>query len=142
VAAREFVAAVDFGGSKVAVASATLTGEIIDQLRFDTDAARGAEQAVDRAIRAIRSIVSDAERTTGGRCAAAGIVSPGIVHCDHVLLAPNVPGWEDLELESLLREALGVEPVAFGNDVKAAGPSTWPTWPCSLTPSASPSAAE
>jgi glucokinase len=118
---REFVAAVDFGGSKVAVASATLSGEIIDQLRFDTHARRGAEQAVHRAIDAVRSIISGAERQMGGRCAGAGVVSPGIVHADRIVLAPNVPGWEDLELEALMSKALGVERVAFGNDVKAAG---------------------
>jgi glucokinase len=118
---HEFVAAVDFGGSKVAVASATLSGEIIDRVRFETDAPRGAEQALQRAIEAARSIISAAEGKTGGRCAAAGVVSPGIRHAGRIFLAPNVPGWEDLQLESLLREALGVEPVAFGNDVKAAG---------------------
>jgi predicted NBD/HSP70 family sugar kinase len=41
-----FVAAVDFGGSKVAVGSATLEGELLDHTRFDTQAPRGAEQAV------------------------------------------------------------------------------------------------
>jgi hypothetical protein len=45
---RAFVVAIDFGGTKVALASAsaTLSGDILDQVRFDTDASRGAEQAV------------------------------------------------------------------------------------------------
>jgi glucokinase len=116
-----FVAAVDFGGTKVAVASATLSGEIIDQTRFDTDAARGADQALLRAIDEATSIISVAEDRTGARCAAAGVVSPGIVRADRSYLAPNVPGWEDLQLESRLREGLGVDPVVFGNDVKAGG---------------------
>ena len=75
--ARGFVAAVDFGGTKVAAASATLSGEIIDQVRFDTDAAGGAEQAVQRAVDTALSLISAAEDETGGRCAAAGVVSPG-----------------------------------------------------------------
>src|SRR3954447_26910968 len=101
--AAEFVAAVDFGGTKVAVASATLSGEIIDQERFDTDAAHGAEQAVQHAIEAARSIIAAAQDKTGGYCAAAGVVSPGIVHQERTFLAPNVPGWEELQLQSLLR---------------------------------------
>jgi glucokinase len=116
-----FVAAVDFGGTKVAVASATPTGEIIDQTRFDTDATNGAEQAVQRAIDEARSIICAAEAETGGRCVAVGVVSPGIARGGRTFLAPNVPGWEDLELESRLREALGIDPMVFGNDVKAAG---------------------
>jgi glucokinase len=115
------VAAVDFGGTKVAAASATLSGEIIDQVRFDTDAAGGAEQAVQRAVDTALSLISAAEEKTGGRCAAAGVVSPGIVRGGRSFLAPNVPGWEDLQLESRLREALRVDPLVFGNDVKAAG---------------------
>src|SRR5438270_3734219 len=99
--AREFVAAVDFGGSKVAVASATLSGEILEQTRLETDASRGAQQAVQRAIEAAHSIISATEGRTGGRCAAAGVVSPGIVHEERTFLAPNVPGWEELQLESL-----------------------------------------
>jgi glucokinase len=119
--AAEFVAAVDFGGTKMAVASATLSGEIIDQARFETDASHGAEQAVQRAIEAAQAIISATAGRTGGRCAAAGVVSPGVVHDERPFLAPNVPGWEELQLESLLRKALAVEPLVFGNDVKAAG---------------------
>jgi glucokinase len=117
----DFVAAVDFGGSKVAVASATLDGEIVDQTRFATEARRGAGQAVRRALEAARSSIARAERATGGRCIAAGVVCPGVVFDDHVALAPNVPGWEDLALERLARDALGLESIAVGNDVNAAG---------------------
>jgi predicted NBD/HSP70 family sugar kinase len=48
-------------------------------------------------------------------------VSPGIVLEDRSLLAPNVPGWEDLAMAQLVRDGLGVERVAVGNDVKAGG---------------------
>ena len=116
-----FVAAVDFGGTKVAVASATLDGEVIDQLRLKTDATSGAEQVVERAIGAARSVIESAQRKTRGRCVAAGVVSPGIVLPDRIMLAPNVPGWEELALVPIMREALGLDCVAVSNDVKAAG---------------------
>jgi glucokinase len=116
-----FVAAVDFGGTKVAVATATLDGGIIDQLRLETQAARGAAQAVDRALDSTRSIIARTGGETGGRCVAAGVVCPGIVLPDRIALAPNVPGWEQLALAPLVRGALGIECVAVCNDVKAAG---------------------
>jgi len=118
--ARDFVIAVDFGGTKVAVASATPSGELIDKLRLDTEAACGAEQAVDRAIAAARALIARAQDRAGGACIAAGVVCPGIPLADRVALAPNVPGWEDLALAPLVRDALGLRAVAVGNDVRAA----------------------
>ena len=35
---------------------------------------------------------------------AVSAVSPGIVYEDRVALAPNVPGWQELQLPALLRE--------------------------------------
>src|SRR6185295_874353 len=48
----------------------------------------------------------------GGRCVAVSAVSPGIVYEDRVALAPNVPGWEELQLPALLRERFGLTPAA------------------------------
>lgn len=116
-----FVIGVDFGGTKVAVASATLRGEIVKQVRFDTDAAHGAEQAVHRAGEACRAIMSETEAEAGGTCVAAGVVCPGIVLKHRIALAPNVPGWEDLALQEVMQEGLGLTAVAVDNDVNAAG---------------------
>ena len=116
-----FVIGVDFGGTKIAVASATLRGEIVKQRRLDTEAAHGAEQAVRRAVRACREIIAEMEADAGGSCVAAGVVCPGIVLGDRIALAPNVPGWEDLPLREAMQEGLGLASIAVGNDVKAAG---------------------
>jgi glucokinase len=59
-------------------------------------------------------------RDGGGRCLAVAAVSPGIVYEDHVALAPNVPGWQELALPRLLRERLRPARAAVGTDVKAA----------------------
>jgi glucokinase len=121
VSRPDFVAGVDFGGTKVALATATLDGEVIERARLDTDALRGAHQAVRRTVEAAAASIARTERDSGGRCVAAGVVSPGIVFADRVELAPNVPGWGELALERLMREGLGVDCVAVGNDVRAAG---------------------
>src|SRR5690349_19833881 len=111
------VAALDFGGTKIAVATATPAGEILEQERIDTEPAQGAQRALRRAMDAARGLL---ERT-GGRCVAVGAVCPGIPREDRVLLAPNVPGWGDLAFEREVRAGLGVERVAVRNDVNAAG---------------------
>ena len=111
-----FVLAIDFGGTKIGVATASLDGAVQATDRLDTLAERGAHQAVERGLVAARALVDK----TPGSCVAAGVVSPGIVLDDRVLLAPNVPGWGDLALPALLAEGLDVPHVEIGTDVKAA----------------------
>ena len=117
---RDFVLGIDFGGTKIAVASADLAGRPIESDLLATNAPDGARQAVDRALAHARDVIAETARLTGGRCRAVGAVSPGIVYDDRVLLAPNVPGWGDLALARLVRDGLGVADVVVGTDVKAA----------------------
>jgi glucokinase len=112
----DVVAALDFGGTKIALATATPAGEILEQARIDTEPAQGAQRALARAMEAALTLLA----RTGGRCLAVGAVCPGLPREDRVLLAPNVPGWGDLAFEREIRAGLGVERVAVRNDVKAA----------------------
>src|SRR3954452_12108626 len=112
----DVVAALDFGGTKIAPATATPAGEILEQARIDTEPAGGAQRALARAMDAAGTLLA----RSGGRCLAVGAVCPGIPRADEVLLAPNVPGWGDLAFEREIRAGLGVERVAVRNDVKAA----------------------
>ena len=104
----DFVLGIDFGGTKVALATATTAGVPVESARLATNAAGGATQVLDRSF------------ACEGDCVAVGAVSPGIVRTDGVLLAPNVPGWGTLALPAALREGLAVDRIALGNDVKAA----------------------
>lgn len=114
------VLAIDFGGTKIELGSARLDGELVLSERIATDAASGAAQAVERALDAARRLDERTRELTGGHCLAVGAVSPGIVGEDQVQLAPNVPGWDRLQLPALLREGLGAPSVAVSNDVNAA----------------------
>src|SRR6476469_4875507 len=104
----QFVLALDFGGTKIDIGTAGLDGELILSERIETRAVDGAVQAVERAIDAAEQLV----RQTDGECLGAGAVSPGIAGDDGVLLAPNVPGWDRLQLPGLLRDGLGVPSVS------------------------------
>jgi glucokinase len=116
----DFVLAIDFGGTKLDVAAATLDGRILATERLETHAAGGAEQAVTRALESSRGLRDATTAATGGQLVAAGAVSPGIVLEDRILLAPNVPGWTELALPALLRDGLELDEVVCETDVKAA----------------------
>ena len=119
-ATRDFVLGIDFGGTKIAIATATLDGELMESDRLETDAAGGAIQAVERAFVRADELAAAAAENGDGRCVAVSAVSPGIVFEDHVALAPNVPGWQELKLPALLRERFAPARSAVGTDVKAA----------------------
>jgi glucokinase len=117
---RDFVLAIDFGGTKIAIAVVGLDGRVLDSRRLPTHAADGARQAIDRTVAAACALIKAAEEGRRGRCVAIGAVTPGIALADRVVLAPNVPGWDGLALEQLLAERLDVPLVAVDNDAKGA----------------------
>ena len=121
MSAGGFVAALDGGGTKAALATAATDGRILEQSRIETRPERGAGQALRRTMDAARALIERTATATGGRCLGAGAVCPGIPLEDRVLLSPNVPGWGDLAFAREVRDALALERVAVRNDVKAAG---------------------
>lgn len=106
---------IDFGGTKIAMATASASGSILRRVRLETRAPDGAKEVVRRALAAARDLVAE----TPGQLAAAGVSTFGVVRDGRVRLAPNVPGWEDLPLPDLLADGLGVH-VHIDNDVNAA----------------------
>ena len=116
----DFVLGIDFGGTKIALATAALGGDVVRSTRLATRAADGATQALERALACARELIAATAAAADGRCLAVGAVSPGIVEADRVLLAPNVPGWDALSLPAALRDGLGIDRLEVGNDVKAA----------------------
>jgi predicted NBD/HSP70 family sugar kinase len=109
----DLVLGIDFGGTKIAIGVADRAGRMLRQARLDTAAEAGAERVVRRALTAARDLLGD------GEAAAVGVVSPGIVLPERILLAPNVPGWPRLRLRELVAAEFGPR-VAVGTDVKAA----------------------
>ena len=107
------VLGIDFGGTKIALATATPSGEPLREARIDTRASDGAEEVLRRAVEAARTLVT-------GRLVAAGVATFGVVRAGRVRLAPNVPGWEGLPLPAILRDGLGVADLRVDNDVNAA----------------------
>jgi glucokinase len=115
-----FVLAVDFGGTKLDVATATPDGSLVLAERLETHADRGADQAIERALDRGRALVAATAQRLDGDLLAVGASSPGIVLEDRILLAPNVPGWTTLALGERLRDAFATDAVVCETDVKAA----------------------
>jgi glucokinase len=114
--AAGFVLGIDFGGTKIALATATTAGERLRSTRIETRAADGAEEVMRRTLAVARRLSDD----TPGRLTAAGISTFGVVRDGRVQLAPNVRGWEDLPLPGILQDGLGVSALNVDNDVNAA----------------------
>ncbi|MEV4701795.1 ROK family protein [Actinoplanes sp. NPDC049316] len=109
------VLAIDFGGTKIALGTAVVGSPDArpeTTVRLRTLGASGAQQAVRRTLEAARDLVAGP--------AAVGVSTFGVLRGGRVRLAPNVPGWEGMELPALLRAEFGDAPVAIDNDVNAA----------------------
>src|SRR5260221_855947 len=118
--AHDFVLAIDFGGTKVAIAIAATTGSILQQAGLDTHASQGAQQLLERTTTAAYALIERTMAEVGGQCVAVGVATPGIVRDNVVLLSPNIPGWEQVSLRETMRAGLDIPTVVVENDVKAA----------------------
>jgi len=123
-AGADLILGIDFGGTKVALGIADRSGNLLVRHRLDTDAASGAVQAVDRTLVAAVDLLDAYLPSWHDRLAAIGVVSPGIVLPDQILLAPNVPGWEQLRLREAVGDRFGA-PTLVGTDAKAAALAEW-----------------
>ncbi|MFE6615829.1 ROK family protein [Amycolatopsis sp. NPDC057786] len=120
---EDLILGIDFGGTKVAIGLADRAGSLLVTRRLDTDAHAGAGQVVSRALAAARKLLAD--EGAADRLVAIGVVSPGIVLDDRILLAPNVPGWEELRLRDLVAAEFEGVPIEVGTDAKAAALAEW-----------------
>lgn len=115
-----FVLAFDFGGTKMAIATASLKGDILMRCDLSTSECRTGDVALARAISAGKMLVENTCRQTNGRLIGVGVSTMGITREDRVDMAPNVPGWSGLRIPSAMRETFPGVPILIENDVKAA----------------------
>jgi glucokinase len=102
------VLGIDVGGTKVAIGVSGSDGPVVaERTRLET--------GPDTLARAL-----DAARALDRAPAAVGFSTCGVIRDGVVRLAPNVPGWEGLELPRLLGQEYGATPVSIDNDVNAA----------------------
>jgi glucokinase len=117
-----FVLGIDIGGTKVAMATelSAPAGTRLLSARRPTLASDGAEVVLERVLAAARDLVDGSVLESGLALSGIGVVCPGVIRDDGVLLAPNNPGWEALRLRDTFEAAFPEVPVEVMNDVKAA----------------------
>lgn len=112
--------AIDFGGTKIAMATATPDGNRLAELEIPTLAHEGADRVIARMHDAAQRLIDRTCRQHGLTLQAVAAVTPGIVGADGIRLAPNNPGWETLPMAATLGRLFGVSRVRVETDVKAA----------------------
>jgi glucokinase len=112
------VLALDFGGTKIAIAVCDLAGNRVADTVVATNAEAGAVSAFDRAIATARELLLTA--APAHDLAAVAVATFGIPFDDRVELAPAIPGWETFAFGRELRAAFPGVRLAMATDVKAA----------------------
>jgi predicted NBD/HSP70 family sugar kinase len=114
-----FVLGIDLGGTKLHVALADLHGEIVAESIEPTSCDGGAAVVtqIERMKDALLQRASvPAQRLRGGVMGSPGMVDPA---SGSIVIAPNIPGLDSLDVRAALRERLGID-VAIENDVNLA----------------------
>lgn len=109
--------AIDVGGTKTQIAACHPGSKRLKRRRLAThsDGLRGAaalQRIIDAALDCVAELGSH-------RALSVAAVFPGVVRGSTLLMAPNTPGFEHLDLAQLLAQGLSSDAVTLDNDVKA-----------------------
>ena len=112
----EYFLGVDIGGTDVKLGIVSSAGEVIASGVMPTMAGDGPVELASRVAGWFSSRKGAGETVVSAGLDCAGLVdsSEGMLH-----FSPNLPGWSDVPLASIFRDALGLE-VTVENDVNAA----------------------
>jgi len=114
------VIGIDIGGTKIAVVLASQAGEIIEKQVFKTGVRSDTQICLEKIISTIKGMLLN--RGVGiSQLAGIGVCIPGpIGDIPHVISrAPNLPGWNGINIDLLLRRHFKV-PIFCNNDANAA----------------------
>lgn len=120
----DYVIGVDIGGTRTRTALADRNGHILKFIQFPSDVCGGPQPMVDaivQYIEQVRGYLPD-----GGNLLGIGVAAPGPLDPEAgiVFAAPNLPGWCNVPLRSILMERTGL-PVKIANDANAAALAEW-----------------
>jgi glucokinase len=117
---KSFILAFDFGGTKMAIATATPEREIIERVEISTVECGDGPTALHKAMLAGQVLVEQTKQEYGGELSGVGVATMGITLPDRVAMSPNVPGWDKLQIPQSMQTMFPGVPIRIDNDVKAA----------------------
>jgi glucokinase len=90
---------VDIGGTKIAIVKGNENGEILEKIRFENDLPP--QKALERILDSVEKM---------GSADAIGISCGGPLDTKKglILSPPNLPGWDEVPIVSLLENATGI----------------------------------
>lgn len=111
---------IDLGGTFIKGGAVDDRGKIIHELQVETGASEGLEAVIWRVETVIDSVIKHLGAARD-HVVGAGIGCPGLtsVETGTVHFAPNLPGWENVELGARLAEKFTM-PIVVENDANAA----------------------
>jgi glucokinase len=114
---RDVIAAIDIGGTKIALGLAEADGRPLPFRRFPTRVEEGPRRILERAFGELERMAAEA----GARVAGVGVGCGGPLDRRRglILSPPNLPGWDEFPVVRLAEERFGV-PVLLDNDANAA----------------------
>jgi glucokinase len=116
----QLIIGIDVGGTKVAGGLVTLKGRLMESQVIPTYAEKGFERSYAQITHLIGRLI----RAAGGKenVGGIGICAPGPLNpkTGVVLNPPNLPGWRNIELSTLVEKKFGL-PAKVENDANAAG---------------------
>ena len=103
------VAAVDLGGTKIAVGIISPEYRVIARGHHPTLANEGAEAVINRVISAVKQ-VSESQGISLTGLAGISIAAAGAIDSRKglITISPNLPGWQNIPLGKIVSERLGV----------------------------------
>jgi glucokinase len=115
-----FVAGIDIGPTRTRIAVADMRDEILAHRIVPTSTRGGPSATLAQLAGEVRDLLHEAQAPPG-RLLAVCAGAPGMVDLDRgvVLLAPNLEGWVNVPMRTILERELGA-PVIADNDVNLA----------------------
>jgi glucokinase len=110
---------VDLGGTKILTSLADSEGRIISTVRVDTQAKLGPDKVIANIIKSI-SLAAKQARIPLSRISKIGIGAPGPILGQAIVVSPpNLPGWRNVNIKSILQKELKKK-IYVENDANAA----------------------
>jgi glucokinase len=116
-----FVAGIDLGPTHTRLAVADLRGEVVAHRIVRTPRTRGPKAILEKLAEQLIALMRESD-VPPGKLLSVGAGAPGAVDCQTgrvIALAPNLKGWSDVPMGSILGKALSA-PVIVENDVNLA----------------------
>jgi glucokinase len=109
---------VDLGGTRIRVVLADGTGTFLARIGMSTEADHGLTYVLDRIVQAVQAVLKGVDHT---KIVGMGIGAPGPLNptIGVVYSPPNLPGWDNVPLRTIMEQRLGL-PVFLGNDANLA----------------------